>query len=143
VQMCGDSHLMNFGAFATPERNIIFDINDFDETLPGPWEWDVKRLAASAAIAGLTAGFHKSDARDTAERCVASYREHLARYADLPAIQCWHAHIGVDDLVNLMSNAWKRRIRAEVAAEIASETSEHAFPGLANVTRRGARIKDV
>ena len=70
VQACGDCHLMNFGLFATPERNLIFDINDFDETLPAPWEWDVKRLAISFAVASRDAGHSDSQARDAASECV-------------------------------------------------------------------------
>ena len=80
VQACGDCHLVNFGGFATPERNIVFDINDFDETLPAPWEWDVKRLAASFAIAGRAIGLSDGKARDAAITCVRSYRRRLAAF---------------------------------------------------------------
>src|SRR3954465_5977740 len=78
VQACGDCHLMNFGGFATPERNIVFDINDFDETLPGPWEWDVKRLAASFVLAARSLGLPDAKARDAAVTCARHYRRRLA-----------------------------------------------------------------
>src|SRR6476661_1885938 len=77
VQACGDAHLMNFGVFATPERRLVFDVNDFDETLPAPWEWDVKRLATSFLIASRSNGFSESAARKTALCCVRSYRERM------------------------------------------------------------------
>jgi uncharacterized protein (DUF2252 family) len=77
VQACGDCHLMNFGGFATPERPIVFDINDFAETHPAPWEWDIKRLATSVVIAGNHNGFNKEQVREGALRCVQSYREHM------------------------------------------------------------------
>jgi hypothetical protein len=80
VQVCGDAHLMNFGAFATPERNVIFDINDFDETLPGPWEWDLKRLAASVVIAGTHLKLPESESSRAAIAMARSYREHMADY---------------------------------------------------------------
>src|SRR6266576_4619850 len=77
VQVCGDAHLSNFGVYATPERNQVFDVNDFDETLPGPWEWDVKRLAASIVVAGRTMGFTRDMNRQAVVGCVRSYRERL------------------------------------------------------------------
>jgi len=89
VQACGDCHIMNFGAFATPERNLVFDINDFDETIPAPWEWDVKRLTVSIEVAGRSAGI-KSRYREHAVRAaVRSYREHLGEYATMPSLEVW------------------------------------------------------
>jgi len=86
AQLCGDCHLLNLGGFATPERRLIFDMNDFDETLPGPWEWDVKRLTASFVMASRSNSFSKSDQRDAAQTCARAYREHMAEYADAPAL---------------------------------------------------------
>ena len=83
VQACGDCHLLNFGAFATPERRVIFDINDLDETLPAPWEWDVKRLAASFVLACRDNGFSESFARDAVQACVRSYRERMAEFGKM------------------------------------------------------------
>ncbi|WP_460164205.1 DUF2252 family protein [Pseudomonas sp. S2_F03] len=83
VQACGDCHLMNFGLFATPERNLIFDINDFDETLPGPWEWDVKRLAISFTVAARDNRLSDKDARAIAAKCVCAYREGLRKFSKM------------------------------------------------------------
>ena len=93
VQACGDCHLLNFGGFATPERRLVFDINDFDETLPAPWEWDVKRLAASFVIASRHNGFRGADARDTAEACVRSYRKHMAEFSGQRVLEVWYASL--------------------------------------------------
>ena len=83
THLCGDCHLMNFGGFATPERRMIFDINDFDETLHGPWEWDLKRLAASFVLAARSNGFAAADQRNAAMACVRSYRERIRAYAKM------------------------------------------------------------
>jgi len=91
VQCCGDTHLMNFGAFATPERREIFDINDFDETLPAPWEWDIKRLVTSFLIASRSNGFSEADARKTALGCVRSYRERMIEFAQMRTLDVWYA----------------------------------------------------
>jgi uncharacterized protein (DUF2252 family) len=82
VQACGDAHLLNFGVYATPERRVIFDINDLDETLPAPWEWDLKRLAASFVLACRSNGLSEDDARDAALTCARSYRENLADFGE-------------------------------------------------------------
>jgi len=95
VQACGDAHLSNFGDFATPERRIIFDINDLDETLPAPWEWDIKRLAASTVLAARNNGFRASVGRDAALACVRSYRERMAEYSEMSALEVWYARIDV------------------------------------------------
>jgi hypothetical protein len=95
VQACGDCHLMNFGGFATPERNIIFDINDFDETLPAPWEWDVKRLAASVALAARSMGLSDGNARDCTVASARSYREHMREYSRMDPLGVWYTNITV------------------------------------------------
>lgn len=99
VQACGDCHLLNFGAYATPERRVIFDINDLDETLPAPWEWDVKRLAASFVLACRDNGFSEDTARDAVLSCVRSYREHMADYSNMPVLDVWYASIDVEQLI--------------------------------------------
>jgi uncharacterized protein (DUF2252 family) len=96
AQLCGDAHLSNFGMFASPERALLFDLNDFDETLPGPFEFDVKRMAASFLIAGRNNGFSKADARDAALASVMSYRESMADFAQLPTMEIWYAHFEED-----------------------------------------------
>jgi uncharacterized protein (DUF2252 family) len=90
VQACGDCHLLNFGLFATPERNLVFDINDFDETLPAPWEWDVKRLAVSFAVAARANGHSDDDALGAAIECVRTYREHLRDYSKMSPLEVWY-----------------------------------------------------
>ncbi|TMH37694.1 MAG: DUF2252 domain-containing protein, partial [Betaproteobacteria bacterium] len=104
TQVCGDCHLMNFGGFATPERRVIFDINDFDETLPGPWEWDVKRLAASVVHAARSNGFPAADQRDAAMACVRSYRERIAKFSNKPALDVWYSHIDIEAILGTISD---------------------------------------
>ena len=99
VQACGDCHLLNFGGFATPERRIEFDINDFDETLPAPWEWDIKRLAASVVIAGRHNGFKKAETQEMALRCVQSYREHTQNYAKTGILHMWYERIDTEAIL--------------------------------------------
>ena len=99
AQACGDAHLCNFGAYATPERRVIFDVNDLDETLPAPWEWDVKRLAASFVLASRHNGFSEDDARDTALQCVRSYREHMAELSEMTVLEVWYADMDVEQLM--------------------------------------------
>ena len=96
VQASGDAHLSNFGIYASPERHIVFDANDFDETLPAPWEWDVKRLAASVIIAGRANGFSKSQNRDATMATVKSYREWMTRFAGMRLIDVWYSGITED-----------------------------------------------
>ena len=98
AQLCGDAHLSNFGLFASPERRLLFDLNDFDETLPGPFEWDVKRMAASFMIAARNNGFSKADARAATQASVTAYREAMAEFAQLPTMDIWYAHLDEDEL---------------------------------------------
>jgi uncharacterized protein (DUF2252 family) len=120
VQACGDCHLLNFGGFATPERRVIFDINDFDETLAAPWEWDVKRLATSIVLAGRERGLSKAVCRRAAATAVRSYRRRTAELADLPVLEAWYASLELDamriDTADVGLRAFdRRRIRAELA----------------------------
>ena len=93
VQVCGDAHLSNFGVYATPERDQVFDVNDFDETLPGPWEWDIKRLSASVIVAGRTNGFSTGTNRQAVLQCVKEYRERMWEYADMSYLDVWYARL--------------------------------------------------
>jgi len=102
VQLCGDAHVLNFGVFGSPERQLIFDVNDFDETLPGPWEWDLKRLAASLEIAGRDLGFEAGDRRDVVVAAMREYRDVMREAAELPTLEVWYAHINIDDIMALM-----------------------------------------
>ena len=99
VQLCGDAHLSNFGVFGSPERSLVFDINDFDETLTGPFEYDVKRLAASFTIAARHRGFAKDDVRSVTRAAVAAYREAMAEFAEMKTLEVWYAHLSEADLL--------------------------------------------
>jgi uncharacterized protein (DUF2252 family) len=103
AQICGDAHLANFGGYASPERQLVFDLNDFDETLPGPWEWDVKRMAASFLIAGRHRGFDEAANRAVTTLSVASYRQAMIDFAGKGALDIWYAHLTGDDLLVLAS----------------------------------------
>src|SRR5277367_1168328 len=99
VQACGDCHAANFGGFASPERQLLFDINDFDETLQAPWEWDLKRLAASVVLASRELGLSEARCTDAVHALAESYREHMREYAQMPALDAWYSHIDVDIFV--------------------------------------------
>ncbi len=99
TQVCGDAHLSNFGAYASPERRMIFDVNDFDETLPGPWEWDVKRLVASLAVAGSNNRFTLAQRRSIVMAAAAEYRNAMSGFAGMPTIDVWYSHVDVDELL--------------------------------------------
>lgn len=119
TQLCGDAHLSNFGIFATPERRLAFDINDFDETHPGPFEWDVKRLVASLAIAAQENGFSSKKTRNITRACAAEYRETMASQAQLGNLGVWYSHIEpTAELVGLRDELDKsQRKRARTALE--------------------------
>ena len=143
VQVCGDCHLLNFGAFATPERRLIFDINDLDETLPAPWEWDVKRLAASFVLACRNNGFSESFARDAALACVRSYRKRMAELSEMKVLDIWYAHIDMEDLIpKIQDKQTRSRIRKRLTEARNRNVVEHDFPKLAEVVGRLPKIKD-
>ena len=113
VQLCGDAHLSNFGAFASPSRRLVFDVNDFDETLPGPFEWDVKRLAASLAVAGRDNGFGAKDRRKITLAGVERYRTAMRAFAGQPFLAVWYAHLDVEDAIaQFQSQLKKSRVKA-------------------------------
>ena len=144
VQACGDAHLMNFGGFATPERNIFFDINDFDETLPAPWEWDVKRLAASIVIAARHLDFLDSDAAKAATEAVCSYRERMADYASMRALDVWYDRIDLERVLKVLpSVAEVERVRQRVEQARRKSLPESLFPKLVEHYGSAPRIKDV
>jgi uncharacterized protein (DUF2252 family) len=144
VQACGDAHLMNFGGFATPERNIFFDINDFDETLPAPWEWDVKRLAASIVIAARHLDFLDSDAARVATESVCSYRERMADYASMRALDVWYDRIDLERVLKVLpSGAEVERVRQRVEQARRKSLPESLFPKLVEHYGSAPRIKDV
>jgi uncharacterized protein (DUF2252 family) len=102
VQLCGDAHLSNFGVFASPEREMLFDINDFDETLPGPWEWDVKRLAASLCVAGRDRGLTTQETADVLAWTVQAYRQSMRGFAQMPNLAVWYAKLNAQDVMNVV-----------------------------------------
>ena len=132
VQMCGDAHLNNFGIFATPERNQVFDLNDFDETLPGPWEWDVKRLAASIIIAGRNNGFSRDVNRQAVLSCLATYRQRMWEYGDMRHLEVWYSRIDYASSLEAVSESFRwwvnkqskratRRTHVELAPKLTQE----------------------
>jgi uncharacterized protein (DUF2252 family) len=143
VQACGDAHLLNFGGFATPERNIVFDINDLDETLPAPWEWDLKRLAASIVIAGRHLELSESDSSRAATATVCSYREHMSDYAFMRALDVWYETIDLGRLLKQFSEeAVHKRVEQRIQKLRARTVADHDFPKLAEQHGTVARIKD-
>jgi len=130
VQACGDAHLLNFGMFAAPDRHLVFDVNDFDETLPAPFEWDVKRLAASFAVAGREREFSDRDARDAAREAVRSYRTEMFRYASMRFLKVWYSRIDIDEVTRLYDDLQPKKAVKRRHTDIAKarqRTSLKAF----------------
>jgi uncharacterized protein (DUF2252 family) len=143
VQLCGDAHLANFGAFASPERRLVFDINDFDETLPGPFEWDVKRLAASFAVAGRQNGFAARECRTGVLAAVTSYRTAMREFARQSALEVWYAHLDLDQTVARFRSQLKRkRLKAveRLIARARTNDSRQARAKLTTVVDNRPRI---
>ncbi len=109
VQCCGDAHLLNFGMFAAPDRHLVFDVNDFDETLPAPFDWDVKRLAASIAVAARDNGFSDKAGHRAARHCVSYYREQMARFARMRFLSVWYSRIDVDEMTRIFDALQPRK----------------------------------
>ncbi len=143
VQACGDCHLLNFGTFATPERQLIFDINDFDETLPAPWEWDIKRLATSFVLAGRDNRFNADDSRAGAVAVVRSYRERLAELAEMTVLEVWYAKLDVPTLIEETADPELKELREKRLKKAQSRTAiDHEYPKLVEHTGDRPRIKD-
>ncbi|MFO0079245.1 MAG: DUF2252 domain-containing protein [Planctomycetota bacterium] len=143
VQACGDCHLMNFGAFATPERRIIFDINDLDETLPAPWEWDVKRLAASFVLACRDNGFSRATARDSVLSCVRSYRKRMAEYSQLNVLEVWYQSVDAEELLPpIRDKAARERSQKRLAKARKQNVPENEFPELTTSQGQQASLRE-
>jgi uncharacterized protein (DUF2252 family) len=143
VQICGDAHLSNFGVYGSPERDLVFDLNDFDETLPGPWEWDVKRLAASFTIAARHNEYDTDDERDLPRRAVAAYRTAMLGFADARYSDVWYSHLDVADVYDSFEDQMTKKERkrgAKFTRKARSKNSLHAFDKLAEQTDDGYRI---
>jgi uncharacterized protein (DUF2252 family) len=142
VQACGDAHLSNFGVFAAPDRALVFDLNDFDETLPGPWEWDVKRLAASIAVASRERAVPPKRGREIVEGTVTEYRDAMSSFAGMKALDVWYSRIDERELPNLLPNLKRRQakdLRAG-AAKAMRRDSSRAFAKLAHHVNGSAKI---
>jgi uncharacterized protein (DUF2252 family) len=128
VQACGDCHLLNFGAYATPERNLAFDLNDFDETLPAPWEWDLKRLVASFVVAGRDSGIPDKRAREAAVACACSYREHMHEFAMMSPMEVWYYRIDEKTLLEFAPDAEAKALRRKLIEKAHKRIGEYLFP---------------
>ncbi|MFF7968318.1 DUF2252 domain-containing protein [Streptomyces sp. NPDC007903] len=145
AQLCGDAHLLNFRLLASPERQLVFDINDFDETLPGPWEWDVKRLSASLVIAGRANGFDDAERARIVNSAVRSYREAMVRFAGMGNLDVWYAKIDADLLESLVTDGLRgtsrgRRNLARAMAKARTRDSLQAFDKLTETVDGRPRI---
>jgi uncharacterized protein (DUF2252 family) len=143
TQICGDAHLSNFGVYGSPERDLVFDVNDFDETLPGPWEWDVKRLAASFTIAARHNEFDDEYQRDLPRRAVAEYRRAMRGFAAARYTDVWYAHVDVEDVYQAFAHQLTKRERKrgeKFVRNTRSKDSLQAFAKLAEQTPDGSRI---
>jgi uncharacterized protein (DUF2252 family) len=143
VQACGDAHLSNFGIFASPERKFLFDVNDFDETLPGPWEWDVKRLAASLEVAGRGNGFSRKQRRRIVTSSTRMYRETMRTFASMSNIDVWYARVDLDLVEQMFSSrmaARDRKVLARNLAKARTRDSMQAFSKLCGVVDGQTRI---
>jgi uncharacterized protein (DUF2252 family) len=134
VQACGDAHLSNFGLFGSAERRLVFDVNDFDETLPGPWEWDVKRLAASMEVAARSNGFTGKERRKIVTATVASYREAMRAFAGMTNLQVWYAHADADQLQDQFGSELKGRQRKQVDKGLAKARTRDSMEQLSKLT---------
>ncbi|WP_435603888.1 DUF2252 domain-containing protein [Streptomyces sp. bgisy130] len=142
TQLCGDAHLLNFRLLASPERHLMFDINDFDETLPGPWEWDVKRLAASFAIAGRGNGFSETVRAGIVRAACASYRDRMRQYAGLRTLEVWYAHADMADVQAEEAQELGSRGRAGLARVIAEARTHDTVEAFRKLTKKsGGRAR--
>jgi uncharacterized protein (DUF2252 family) len=143
VQSCGDAHLSNFGVFGSPERNLVFDINDFDETAPGPWEWDVKRLAASFAVGGRENGFSEKERRAVVLEAVGAYRKAMTVFAQMRNLDVWYSHLSVEQMVaDFTAGVDAKRLRTAEANIEKSRTKDsiHALEKLTHLVDGEPRI---
>jgi uncharacterized protein (DUF2252 family) len=142
AQICGDAHLSNFGVFASPERQAMFDINDFDETLPGPWEWDVKRLAASFEIAGRDRGFTPAERRAIVLAMAEEYRTRMKWAAGMRNLDIWYAHIEVEALFEQLHGSATKKQQAKARANVAKARTKDSMQAFAKLTQQvdGERI---
>lgn len=142
VQACGDCHAANFGGFGSPERRLVFDINDFDETLPAPWEWDVKRLAASFVLGCREARMREKHCAGVARTAVSSYRTKMNEYAQMRALAVWYSHLDAEILIEEAKTEEAREYWEEAANKAKSQTADHIFPRITESKNGQRRIVD-
>jgi uncharacterized protein (DUF2252 family) len=142
VQACGDCHVSNFGGFGSPERRLVFDMNDFDETLPAPWEWDVKRLATSIVLAGRQKGEGAHRCEKDVRAAVQSYREHLDEYARMRALEVWYSQLDAGILIDEAKTFESKKYWQRIEEKAKSDTAEHVFPRMTKVVKGLPRIID-
>lgn len=142
VQACGDCHLLNFGLFATPERNLIFDINDFDETLPAPWEWDVKRLAVSFVVAVRDIQLGDKRAQAAASECVRAYRERLRELSKMSPLDVWYDRLDAQAIIDMAPDVKIREIREEIVAKARHRISDYLYPQISEEIAGRRRLID-
>jgi uncharacterized protein (DUF2252 family) len=135
VQACGDAHLSNFGIFGSAERRLVFDVNDFDETLPGPWEWDIKRLAASLEVAARDNGFSGNERRQIAAAAVGRYRRAMRAFAAMTNLQVWYAHADVEQMLPQFGSRLKARQRKAVDSDVAKARTRDSMRAVAKLTQ--------
>ena len=140
VQLCGDAHLSNFGMYGSAERSLVFDINDFDETLPGPWEWDVKRLAASLAVAARANAFGPSERERVVQACAQAYRQRMHTLAGMRELDVWYAHTTIDDALEASVDPKYARTIRRTASKAHSRDSLDALEKLTRVIDRQRRL---
>jgi uncharacterized protein (DUF2252 family) len=142
VQLCGDAHMSNFGFFATPERNLVFDVNDFDETLPGPWEWDLKRLAASIVVAGRQNGYTAQENRQAVVGSVEEYHGMVRRLSSIGALEVWYQHLDIGQILALAKTKGREELQKQVEKAKQRRTNLGTFPKLTEQVEGTYRIKD-
>ena len=142
VQACGDCHLLNFGLFATPERNLIFDINDFDETLPAPWEWDVKRLAVSFAVAARDIKLSDKRAQAAAIECVRAYRERLRDFSKMSPLDVWYDRLDAQTIIDMAPDAEIKKVREKTVAKARQRISDYLYPQISEEIAGRRRLVD-
>lgn len=142
VQACGDCHLLNFGLFATPERNLVFDINDFDETLPAPWEWDIKRLAVSFVVAARDIKFSSKDAQAVAVECVRAYRERLRELSRMSPLEVWYDRLDAQTIIEMAPNARIRKFRQELVTRAQQRIGDYLYPQISGEVGGRRRLVD-
>jgi uncharacterized protein (DUF2252 family) len=135
TQLCGDAHLSNFGVFASPDRRLVFDLNDFDETLPGPWEWDVKRLAVSFEVAGRENGFSRKERRGIVQATVAAYRQAMRGFAGMGALDVWYARLEVDEFMAQLRGQVKKRMARKAEKTVAKARTRDSMTAFSKLTR--------